>query len=211
MGATLLMARARPRVYDAEDLSRDMVERFNDRPVEYIANLRYGWPSKMQNVGDSLAVAYDSDKWKPKGKNGKRESELYKHLAESRNRALVKPRLLHNQYHPNKRWPVKGRMVSLAEVPMPQHFAILGLFEEVNLQLYTQGTKQRPAFSDDKDEGIVKVKLRHGMLGGSYLRWSEMYEDANDQLFLFVYTKSAGVCIVVVGDKLDVHRDGIIG
>jgi hypothetical protein len=168
------------RVYDAQDLAIGMTERFKDRPWEYQEELPFSWPTYMQNVGDSLAVAYDSDKWKPKGNGGKREGELYKHLAESRNRALVQPGLLR-------------------------------LFEEINLQLFTKGTNRSPAFSDDKDEGVVGVRVRHGMLGGSYIRWSELYDNEKDQPFLFVYTRAAGVCIIVVGDDLDVHKDGIVG
>jgi hypothetical protein len=99
----------------------------------------------------------------------------------------------------------------LAQVPLPQHFAVLGLFEEIDLQLYTKGTNRKPAFSDDKDEGVVGVRVRHGMLGGSYIRWSELYDDEKDQPFLFVYTRAAGVCIIVVGDSLDVKKDGIVG
>jgi hypothetical protein len=199
------------RVYDAQDLAIGMTERFNDRPWEYTEELPFSWPTYMQNVGDSLAVAYASDKWKSKSKNGKREGELYKHLAESRNRALVQPELLRDEYKPNRKWPTKGPMVSLSKVPLPQHFAVLGLFEEIDLQLYTKGTNRKPAFSDDKDEGVVGVRVRHGMLGGSYIRWSELYDDEKDQPFLFVYTRTSGVCIIVVGDSLDVKKDGIVG
>lgn len=200
----------RPRVYDAKDLAVNMAERFHDRPWERCEELPFDWPARMQNVGDSLAIAYASDKWKPKDAEGRRELELYKHLAESRNRALVRRGLLYDYYRPNRSWPARGPMVSLADVPMPQHFAILGLFEEIDLQLYMNGTRQKPVFSEKDDEGIVKVTLRHAMLGGAYMRWSEIYDD-KDQPFLFVYTPSAGVCIIVVGDQLDVHRDGIIG
>ena len=162
----------RLRTYDAEDLAIGMTERFNDRPWEYREELPFSWPSHMKRVGDSLAIAYASDKWKPKGNNGKRERELFKHLAESRNRALVQPGLLRDERSPDSAWPTKGPTVSLVDVPMPRHYAILGLFEEINLQLYTEGTNRRPRFSDDKDEGVVGVRVGHGMLGGSYIRWS---------------------------------------
>lgn len=204
------MAR-RVRVYDTEELAINMAERFKDRPWEVREELPFAWPNRMKNVGDSLAVAYASDKWKKRGKSGRREQELYKHLAESRNRALVRPGLLHDEYKPNKRWPTKGPMVSLVEVPMPRHYAILGLFEEIDLQLYTAGSSKRPRFSKDPDGGVVSVRVRHGILGGSYIRWSHLYEDREDQPFLFVYTRASGVCIIVVGQELDVHKDGIIG
>ena len=198
------------RVYDAQDLAIGMTETFKDRPWEYQEKLPFSWPTYMQNIGDSLGVAYASDKWK-KRKNGKREQELYKHLAESRNRALVQPGLLRDEYKPNRAWPTKGPTVSLAQVPLPQHFSILGLFEEIDLQLYTRGTNRKPQFAEDKDEGIVGVRVRHGMLGGSYIRWSELYEGKRDQPFIFVYTRAVGVCIIVVGKDLDVKKDGIVG
>jgi hypothetical protein len=201
---------SRVRVYDAEELAIGMTERFKDRPWEEYEELPFNWPARMQNVGDSLAVAYASDKWKPKSRNGKRRAELYKHLAESRNWALVRPGFLHDYYRPSKRWPQRGPDVSFANVPMPEHYSMLGLFEEIDLQLYTHGTKNAPRFSSDKDEGIVKVTVRHGLLGGSYIRWSEV-SDRDDEPFLFVYTATAGVCIIVVGKKLDVEKDGIVG
>lgn len=201
----------RVRVYDAEELARGMTETFKDRPVERREKLPFSWPNKMRNVGDSLAVAYASNKWKPKDKKGRRDLELYKHLAESRNRVLVRPGLLRDEYRPNKRWPTRGPMVSLADIPLPRHFAILALFEEINLQLYTSGTNRKPGFSGDRDDGIVSARVRHGMLGGSFFRWSEVYEDEEDEPFIFIYTRSSGVEIIVVGEKLDVKRDGIVG
>lgn len=201
----------RVRVYDAKDDAIRMTETFKDRPYEYVENLRHGWPRVMQNVGDSLAIAYSSDKWKQKNAAGKRDIELYKHLAESRNRALVRPGLLHHYYEPNKRWPVVGPHVSLADCPMPKEYAVLARFEEIDLQLYTEGTNRRPRFAHDDDEGVVKVTVRHGFLGGSFIQWSALDEGDEDEPFLFVYTATLGVLIVVMGETLEVHKDGIIG
>jgi hypothetical protein len=173
----------------------------------------------MQNVGDSLAVAYASDKWKPK-KNGKRKSELYKHLAESRNSALVRRGLLVDFYEPNSSWDVIGPTVSLSPCPMPAHFAILGLCEEVDLQLYTDGSDSDPGFGEDDDAGVVKVTVRHGIVGGGIMQFSKggdaeacQLQAGNrpDQPFIFVYTKTEGVQIIIVGDELDVKKDGIVG
>lgn len=200
---------ARRRVYDAKNVATDMVETFNDRKWEYQQNLSFGWPSALQNVGDSLSVAYASDKWKPKNSRGKREQELYKHLSESRNRAFVRKGLLKDFYKPNKSWPVRGPMTKFSDCPMPQHFAILGLFEEVDLQLYTGGTRERPQIVGD--DGIVKVTVSHGMLGASKMLWSVEDESEKDEPFLFVYTKSDGVLMIIVGDELDVKKDGIVG
>jgi hypothetical protein len=92
---------------------------------------------------------------------------------------------------------------------MPRHFAILGLFEEADIQLYTAGTKTDPKIVGD--DGIVKVTVKHGMLGASKMLWSVEDPSEKDEPFLFVYTKSAGVLMVIVGDELDVRKDGIVG
>jgi hypothetical protein len=206
-----LMARtpSRRRVYDAQDLATGMVETFNDRKSEYTQKMNFSWPRALQNVGESLAVAYASDKWKPKSNSSKREQELYKHLAESRNRAFCRNGLLHDFYKPNRSWPVRGPRITFSDCPMPRHFAILGLFEEADIQLYTAGTKTDPKIVGD--DGIVKVTVKHGMLGASKMLWSVEDPSEKDEPFLFVYTKSAGVLMVIVGDELDVRKDGIVG
>lgn len=197
----------RVRVYDAEAEARKMRETFADRPVEKREHLPFSWPAQMQNVGDSLAVAYASDKWKPTDRRGRREVELYKHLAESRNYALAAPGVIYDYEDPSTPWDVRGPMVSLADMPMPRHFAILGLFEEIVLDLYTSGRGQNCGF--DGGEEVVHVQIKHAYLGGSVVKWSE--EGGEDQPFIFVYTKDDGVMFVVFGDELDIEKDGIVG
>jgi hypothetical protein len=210
---------SRVRVYDAEELAVGMTEKFHDRPWEHRDELPFTWPQYMQNVGDSLAVAYASDKWKKKN-GGRRERELYKHLAESRNQALVKPGLLVDYYRPNKSWDVCGPVVTLQPCPMPRHFAILGLCEEVDLQLYSAGSAKKPKFGPDDEVGIVKVTIRHGIVGGGIMQFSKGGNQGKcklamggkkDQPFLFVYTETQGIQMIVVGDELDVEKDGIAG
>jgi len=200
----------RVKVYEAEDLARGMVKTFNDRDVEYVEKYRWKWPRVLQNVGDSLAVAYGSDKWQRKNDKGARPGELYKHLAESRNRAFVKPGLLHDYYKRNKKWKVIGPKVYFDEVPMPDSFAILGLFEEINLKLYTGGDDDDPKFGRGRDDGIVKSTVRHGYLGASKFRWSEV-GCGKDEPFIFVFTKSEGPLMLVTGKTLDIEKDGIVG
>jgi len=201
----------RRRVYDARDVAIETTERFNDRPWEYQDDLSFTWPTVMQNVGDSLAVAYSSNKWKKNNGNGKRESELYKHIADSRNRVLIKRGLLKDYYSHGSSWPVIGPKVRFGDCPLPRHFSILGLFEEASLQLYTSGTNRQPGFSEDPDEGIVKVTVRHGILGAGEVCWSEIRNDREDEPFLFVYTESQGVLMVFFGEELEIHKDGIAG
>lgn len=202
------MARG-PRVYEARDIARGIRETFADRQVEYEVNVHGGWPETMQHVGDSLSIAYGSDKWQKPGEDGKRFVELYKHIAESRNRVFTVPGLLHDFYRPNASWPSIGPYVSLRGVPMPQHFAILGLFREADLKLYTSGTDNAPEFGEGDDQGVVKVTIRHGMLGASKILWGQ--DGGEDEPFLFVYTEQDGVLMMFVGDELDVEKDGIVG
>ncbi len=206
--------RAKPnrrRVYEARDVAKHMREAFVDRPVERQETLDFSWPAVMQNVGDSVSVAYASDKWEEKGRSGKRKVELYKHLAESRNRALARPGALYDFYAHDNEWPVIGPMVSLAECPMPRHFAVLGLFEEINLRLHTGGTDDAPRFGRSPNAGVVHVDLPHAYLGGSKILWSRVDPRRKDEPFIFAYTKSDGVMFMVIGDELDIEKDGIVG
>ena len=201
---------SRVQVYDAELLAANMVETFNDRPWEYQVDLPFEWPRKLQNVGDSLAIAYASDKWKPKNAAGRRQRELYKHIAESRNGIFVRPGLLRDFYSPKKRWPVCGPMVSFVDCPMPRHFAVLGLFEEASLRLYQQCEDGVPRFGTG-DDGVVKITVRHGMLGASKILWSRNRDGTQDEPFLFIYTKESGILAIIVGEELRIEKDGIAG
>lgn len=197
--------RRRPHVYDAQKAARNMRETFQGAPSTKRNTYDFDWAPIMHNVGDSLAVAYSSDKWRDEG-----DMELYKHLAESRNRALVVPGLIHDYYEPDRELDVVGPLVDLSDVPMPKHFAELALFEEVDLKLYQGGSDAAPRFGEHKDDGVVKVTVKHGLLGGSVFCWSQV-SDRPDQLFLFVYTERDGPLMIVVGDELDVEKDGIVG
>lgn len=181
-------------MYDARDIAADMTRRFKDRPVEYEQAFDFPWPKRLQAIGDSLAVAYASDKWKePDTFTGKRMWELYKHVAESRNRVLAQPRFLHKGA--NEAWPVVGPMVNLEDVQWPDHISILGLFEEANLELDTA----------DGQECIVSVRTNHGMLGAGVLR-----QRSGQRVFLCIYDSKA-IRMVIIGDKLAIEKDGITG
>lgn len=188
----------RVRTVDAAELAADMRRRFTDREVEEMREYPFDWPEVFQHVGESLAVAYSSDKWKQQ----RGDMTAYKHLAESPNAALLVPGML-------KGVRVVGPMIDVSSVPLPTHFAILGLFEELDLRLHVGGTDAAPLLGDG-DDGCVQVVVRHGYLAGSYIRWSATRE-RQDQPFLFIYTHRDGILGIVLGEKLDVHKDGIIG
>ncbi len=192
------------RIYEAESIARDIRRTFTAKEEMKKHNFTFNWPRKWQNVGDSLAIAYSSDKWKDEG-----DCELYKHLSEATQFAYCIPGFLRDYENPAKAWPTIGPSVDMSEIPMPREFAILALFEEIDLRLHTGGTDDEPRFGK-KNEGIVKVTVAHGYLGASKIMWSEV-EDRDDEPFLFVYTKKDGPLIVVLGEELDILADGIVG
>lgn len=191
--------KGRVRVYESNELARDMFETFTARSVEREVEFPFDWPSAWQHVGDSLAIAYSSDKWD-------QDFTLYKHLAESRNRAYTVPGFLRDYDNPKEPWPTIGPRISLTDIPMPKHFSMLALFEEIDLRLHTRGNHDRPRFAVDEDDGVVKVTIRHGLLGGGHIMWDEAPEP-----FLFVYTETDGPLILVTGEELAVESDGITG
>jgi hypothetical protein len=199
------MSTARVKLYDAADLAHNLRATFTDKPVKGHKEMSFSWPDTWHHVGDSLSVAYASDKWKKDG-----NFELYKHIAESRNRAMVRPGFLRDQYNPKGEWPTIGPMVSFKGMPMPKHFAVLGYFEEADLRLYTRGTDEKPEFGLGKNDGVVKVSVRHAKLGASKIMWEKVGK-RKSQPFIFAYTESAGPLMFIVGEELDVEADGIVG
>jgi hypothetical protein len=195
----------RARIYEAEEMARNMRRTFTDKPVTGRKELPFTWPRLMRHVGSNEGVAYSSDKWKKDG-----EYELYKHIAESKNRVLVLDGFLRDFDDPSKPWPAIGPYVDLTDVPLPKHFAFLAYLEEVNLRLHTHGTDAAPKLGDG-DDGYVKVALKHGLVGGATIRWDLMDPRAKPQTVLFVYTEADGPLMLIEGEKLDVEKDGIVG
>lgn len=195
----------RVRVYDAVEMAAEIRATFQGKAAEQAIEFPFTWPRVVQHVGESLAVAYESDKWKAKG-----DFEAYKHLAESENHALCVPGLVHRYEDASETYPVFGPRVSLVGAPMPRHFAILGLFVEADLRLHVAGTNENPEFGDADDDGCVKLTIGHGMLGASKILWSKQGR-RRDQPFLFVYTENDGVLMVIVGKRLTIEKDGIAG
>ena len=207
------MARSgRVRVFEAEDIAKNIATTFKDRPVESEEVLDFDWPDVIQEVGESLGVAYDSDKWKPKGANGKRDSEVYKHIAESRNRIYAEPSLIRPGQDIGLDLKPIGPKISLkrasesGDIVMPESFAVLGRFMEANVVLHTSGTDQKPVRDSRGNKGVVTFSVKHGMLGASKMR-----RGTKLQPFLFVYRRDFGVYFIITGDDLDIEKDGIVG
>jgi len=206
------MARSRVKVFEADTIAKNIAQTFKDRPIEAEEVLDFDWPDVIQEVGESLGVAYDSDKWKPRGSDGKRDSEIYKHIAESRNRIYAEPSLIRPGDDTGLELKPTGPRLSLAaasrsgEIIMPESFAVLGRFMEANVVLHTGGTDESPKRAVRGDKGVVTFSVKHGMLGAS-----KMKRNGRLQPFLFVYRRDFGVYFIITGDTLDIERDGIVG
>jgi hypothetical protein len=203
--------RKRPIIVDAYEPAKHYREVFTKRDVTEERALPFSWPSDMQLVGDSLAVAYSSDKWR-----NDKQWVLYKHIAESRNRAYVRKGFLYEYQRQSQAARVVGPTKSFGGVPMPKQIAFLGLFSEAHFVFFTGGTDRKPTFSGGPDGGVKRVFVAQGLLGGGVIQWSKLDKGAEDQPFLCVYTERTskdpgGVHMIIVGDELDIEADGIVG
>lgn len=156
-------------------------ERFMDREHSRVERVSWEWPDSMVEVGTCEAILYTSDKWQKDGKEIN-----YKHVAEGPQRLFLREDVAEG---------FSGPVVKLKS--LPDSFAVLAKSLGVQAHL----------FADDSGEKFQKdfAELRFPgacMLGAGKL--------LNGDTTCFVYDRS-GVLALVVGDKLDVLKDGIVG
>lgn len=170
-----------------------MFETFHDRPHKRQHKFSFGWPKTMQEIGRAEAQMYRSNKWKSNPK----EFEDYKHIAEGPQYCYAVPGFLLD-YQTSEPLKVYGPKISLDD-QMPEHVTILAPLIGVQVQLY-DSRGRLPA----EDKNLFEVVVPKGMLAGS------RFPDT-DEAFLVVYTREEGVHMIIVGDKLDIEKDGIVG
>lgn len=190
---------------DVEPLVRQAREVFADREIEYEHPQRWVWPPKLRHAGDSLAIAYGSDKWQPPDERGRREVEFYKHLAESRNFAFVPDGVLLD-YRTGRVLPTYGHYLNTRALPLPKQFAEIGSFEESHLHLHAGMDGDTPYFGDGVDDRVVKLTYPGAKVGFSYMKWPSRKPEP----FFFVYTPSK-VLLIVTGMELSIGKDGLEG
>lgn len=178
------------------DAAAAIREKFYDRPVERRLNIPWQWPRAMREVGLNMSVMYASDKWKRRG-----QKEDYKHVSEGKQWILARPGFLRQYNHPDRHVAVAGPMVDLGT--MPDTFAVLADILGVQVRLYEQGGPKGYRLPSDADEGYHQVVIPGAKLGAA------RFPDSGDA-FLIVYTR-AGVDLLIVGEELDVEKDGIVG
>lgn len=185
----------------ASDLehAKKLRETFMDRKADRQQPVSWRWPRSMQEVGKCEAVMYASDKWQ-KGR-GRNWLEDYKHIAEGMQWVLVRPGFLVDA-ESNKPLPLTGPTVEL--YPMPKAFAVLADVLGVQMQFYEPSEGEGDGYLlPNGDSGLYEVTVSRAKLG------SAKFPDSGET-FLFIYT-SAGVELLIVGEQLEVEKDGIVG
>ena len=157
-------------------------ERFQDREHSSVRRMPWNWPKQMVEVGTCEAILYNSDKWQ---KDGKRID--YKHVSEGPQRLLLSLKEADGGV-------MHGPLVDLKA--MPDSFAVLAKSLGVQTRLFANddGTKFQKDYAQLSFSGCT--------LGAGILK--------NGDTFCFVFDDS-GVVALVVGDKLEVLKDGIVG
>lgn len=179
------------------DVATKIRETFVDRPAEKRQNVTWRWPRSMREVGKCEAVMYASDKWQ-KGR-GRNWLEDYKHIAEGAQWVLVRPGFLVDA-HDHRELKLSGPDIDL--YPMPSSFAVLANVLGVQMQFYMPDDSAE-GYALNGDAGLYEVTVAHAKLGAG------KFPDSGDT-FLFIYT-SAGVEMLIVGEQLEIEKDGIVG
>jgi len=160
-------------------------EDFHDKPHVKQQRVKWTWPREMIEVGDCEAILYTSDKWQ---KDGKKID--YKHVKEGEQKLLMRPDVTPT----GDEEEIFGPLVDL-HGDFLDSFAVLADSLSIQARLYAndEGTK----YGDYVDMKFPRAKLGAGR-----------FDDGGT--FCFVYN-STGVLAVVIGEELDVLKDGIVG
>lgn len=187
------MSRRRIEVIDTKKDAQAMYQRFYDKPSKREVKFDFSWPTKVQEIGEAKAQMYRSNKWKM----NPQEFEDYKHIAESFQLCYVTPGFLRD-YSTGNKLPVHGPNLEV-QGPMPKHFTILAPLIGIQVRLYDKN-EELPS----GDSNLYEVVVPRGMLAGA------KHPKTGDN-FLFVYTKTHGIGMLITGDELAVEKDGIVG
>lgn len=179
---------------DSVAAAREIRRKFHDKEAEKETPVPWDWPEELQEIGTCEAVMYASSKWQ---KNPHKIID-YKHVAEGPQRILVRPGFVQD-HRGNKALKVVGPRHELND--MPDAFAVLDKILGVQVRLY-KGTDEDPQMPPG-DDGYYQIDIP-----GAYLGAAKHPETG--ETFLIVYTND-GVHCLIVGEQLDVEKDGIVG
>lgn len=160
-------------------------EDFYDKPHKKQQQVNWAWPAEMVEVGDCEAILYTSNKWQKDGK-----MIDYKHVKEGDQKLMLRSDVALT----GDADEMFGPVVDMRN-EFPDSFAVLAQSISIQARLYSDD-------SGKKYGDYVDLKFKGSKLGAG------KFDDGSS--FCFVYDKS-GVLAVVVGEKLDVLKDGIVG
>jgi hypothetical protein len=174
--------------------ARDIRRKFYDQEPSKEERVPWKWPKRMREVGTLEAIMYTSDKWQRPG-----HLIDYKHRREAHQRLLAVDGFA-SPYGSSEHLDLVGPIVELEG--MPSSFAVLAPILGVQTQLYVEDGPDGYALPPS-GKGLYQIDVPGGKLGAA------KHPESGDT-FLLVYTKS-GVHAMVVGEQLDVEKDGIVG
>lgn len=189
---------ARPVVVDTKRQAASIYETFMARPHQRELAFNWSWPKRMQEVGVGQAEMYRSNKWQ----SNLDVFEEYKHVAEGPRLTYVVPGTLREWGDSNIRLKLHGRYCQPVS-PMPKHFAILAPILGVQLRLWVPSGGGK-LYIPNGDEGLYEVRYQHAYMGGAK-------HPKTDEPFVFVFTHSAGILMLMTGDELEIGADGLAG
>jgi len=178
---------------DADDAKR-MRRTFTDSELSFGAYALAGaWPARFRHIGRNHGVAYSSDKWMKDG-----TFNDYKHLSEARQELFAA-----ESTQPQS-GSFQGRVVDLHRVlQLPSAIAELAPLLFLDVQLFDGPGRLADAPSQILPARALVYGGRATMLHGG--------KAGSKRPFLVVASKENGIMFLVIGDKLDVKKDGIEG
>ena len=176
------------------DEAKRIRETFTNAPADKVEEVDWQWPKQVQEIGTCEAVMYSSSKWQKRAT----DFEDYKHVAEGKQYLYAIPGSIGFQREYGRGGSkLAGPMRSVGR--LPSSYAVLAKILGVQARLYVDDAGNMPKGADD---GYYQIDLA-GWLGATRVA-------GTGELVLFIYTDS-GVHCLIVGEILDIEKDGIVG
>lgn len=186
-----------PSYHDAKSIR----ERFTARPLEYGPySTGCTWPNRIYPIGRVFSEAYSSDKWQKTD-----FWEDYKHIAEG-------PQFIYAtdtafRARPELRYHLDGSRVEgePIDAKMPRVIAEGApvIFLQVRL-FHSEGQ-----FANVGDEGYRRLDMPGSVWYAGYALPKSGH--GRKKFFLTVIDRNEGVHFIIVGSKLEITKDGIVG
>jgi hypothetical protein len=182
-------------------LAQGIRERFTNAPLSmgpYSTGAH--WPKRLYHVGSIKAVAYTSDKWQTKD-----FWEDYKHLAEGHQDLYATDVALRAM--PDLRRHLGGERVESEPLDARLPAVVAELAPIIFLQARLFHTY--PKYASGKDEGFRQLAMPGSVMYAGYA--SPLSGSGRRKFFLTAIDRREGVHFIIVGPKLEVTKDGIVG